>query len=174
MNFYAPRISTLLLSAATLTLSLTLTYSSAAQAQQPKRPECIAPAKPGGGFDLTCKIAQSAFLDSKALKAPMRVTYMPGGIGAVAYNAMVNQRSSDGQVITAFSGGSLLNLAQGKFGKYNAKEVKWLAAVGTDYGVIAVAEKSPYKSLKELSVALKNDPKKLCSVLVERSVDKIG
>ena len=23
----------------------------------PSRPECIAPAKPGGGFDLTCKLA---------------------------------------------------------------------------------------------------------------------
>ncbi len=27
--------------------------------------ECIAPAKPGGGFDLTCKLAQSALYDGK-------------------------------------------------------------------------------------------------------------
>ncbi len=26
------------------------------EAGQPKRPECIAPAKPGGGFDMTCKL----------------------------------------------------------------------------------------------------------------------
>ena len=25
--------------------------------------ECIAPAKPGGGFDLTCKVAQTALLE---------------------------------------------------------------------------------------------------------------
>ncbi|MCF5741979.1 tripartite tricarboxylate transporter substrate binding protein, partial [Pseudomonas syringae] len=25
---------------------------------EPKRPECIAPASPGGGFDLTCKLVQ--------------------------------------------------------------------------------------------------------------------
>ena len=56
---------------------------------EPKRPECIAPAKPGGGFDLTCKLAQSGLKDSGLLEAPMRVTYMPGGVGAVAYNAVV-------------------------------------------------------------------------------------
>jgi putative tricarboxylic transport membrane protein len=36
--------------------------------------ECIAPAKPGGGFDLTCKLAQSALLDGKYIADPMRVT----------------------------------------------------------------------------------------------------
>ena len=46
--------------------------------------ECIAPAKPGGGFDLTCKLAQSALMEGKYVADPMRVTYMPGGIGAVA------------------------------------------------------------------------------------------
>ena len=41
---------------------------------EPKRPECIAPAKPGGGFDLTCKLAQSGLKDNGLLQAPMRVT----------------------------------------------------------------------------------------------------
>ena len=58
-------------------------------ADEPKRPECIAPASPGGGFDLTCKLAQSALVNEKLLSKPMRVTYMPGGVGAVAYNAVV-------------------------------------------------------------------------------------
>ncbi len=55
----------------------------------PSRPECIAPAKPGGGFDLTCKLAQSGLRDTGILTDPMRVTYMPGGVGAVAYNKIV-------------------------------------------------------------------------------------
>ena len=62
---------------------------------EPKRPECIAPASPGGGFDLTCKLAQSALVNEKLLSKPMRVTYMPGGVGAVAYNAVVAQRPAD-------------------------------------------------------------------------------
>ena len=47
----------------------------------PKRPECVAPAKPGGGFDLTCKLAQTGLKDTGLLTEPMRVTYLPGGVG---------------------------------------------------------------------------------------------
>lgn len=130
-------------------------------ADEPKRPECIAPASPGGGFDLTCKLAQSALLDGKHLSSPMRVTYMPGGIGAVAYNSVVAQRSSDPGTITAFSTGSLLNLAQGKFGRYDETAVKWLAAVGTSYGAIAVRSDSEFKTLSDLVAALKEDPSKV-------------
>jgi len=125
------------------------------------KPECIAPAKPGGGFDLTCKLAQQALMDRKLISDPMRVTYMPGGIGAVAYNTIVAQRPADSNTIVAFSGGSLLNLAQGKFGKYTADDVKWLAGVGADYGVIAVYKDSPYKTLKDLLAAVKADPSKI-------------
>lgn len=125
---------------------------------EPKRPECIAPAKPGGGFDLTCKLAQSGLKDSGLLEAPMRVTYMPGGVGAVAYNAVVAQRAAEAGTITAFSSGSLLNLAQGKFGRYDENAVRWLAAVGTDYGAISVRADAPYQNLDELIAAVKKDP----------------
>ena len=49
----------------------------------------------------------------------MRVTYMPGGVGAVAYNAVVAQRPADAGTLVAWSSGSLLNLAQGKFGRFD-------------------------------------------------------
>jgi putative tricarboxylic transport membrane protein len=123
--------------------------------------ECIAPAKPGGGFDLTCKLAQSALMDAKVISDPMRVTYMPGGIGAVAYNAVVAQRPDAANTIVAFSGGSLLNLAQGKFGRYNENDVRWLAGIGTDYGALVVAENSPFKSVKDVLTAIKADPTKV-------------
>lgn len=132
-----------------------------AQAGPMDRSECIAPAKPGGGFDLTCKIVQSALQDGKYISDPMRVSYMPGGIGAVAYNAIVAQRPAENNTIVAFSGGSLLNLAQGKFGRYNENDVRWLAAIGSDYGAVIVAENSPLKSIKDLVAAIKADPSKV-------------
>ncbi|WP_068825466.1 Bug family tripartite tricarboxylate transporter substrate binding protein [Pseudomonas sp. BMS12] len=138
----------------------TLALSSQLLAE-PKRPECIAPAKPGGGFDLTCKLAQSGLKDTGLLKAPMRVTYMPGGVGAVAYNAVVAQRPKDPGTITAFSSGSLLNLAQGKFGRYDEHAVRWLAGIGTDYGAISVRADSPYQTLDDLVQALKKEPGKI-------------
>lgn len=135
-----------------------LAFAGQLLAAEPKRPECIAPAKPGGGFDLTCKLAQSGLKDGGLLEAPMRVTYMPGGVGAVAYNAVVAQRPKDPGTITAFSSGSLLNLAQGKFGRYDENAVRWLAAIGTDYGAISVRADAPWQTLGELVEAVKKDP----------------
>lgn len=123
--------------------------------------ECIAPAKPGGGFDLTCKLVQSALQEGKFITDPMRVTYMPGGIGAVAYNTVIAQKPDAANAIVAFSGGSLLNLAQGKFGRYNENDVRWVSAVGSDFGAVIVAENSPFKTLKDLITAVKADPTKV-------------
>jgi putative tricarboxylic transport membrane protein len=142
-------------------VSLAILFAAGTTAAAPEKPECIAPAKPGGGFDLTCKLGQAALQSGKYADAPMRITYMPGGIGAVAYNTVIAQRPDEGGTIVAFSGGSLLNLAVGKFGRYTAADVKWLAAVGADYGMVAVRADSPYKNLKDLIAALKADPTKV-------------
>jgi len=91
----------------------------------------------------------------------MRIVYMPGGIGAVAYNNIVAQHPDQPGTIVAFSGGSLLNLAQGKFGKYNVDDVRWLAGMATDYGVAVVRDDSPYQDLKSLMEAFKQDPTKI-------------
>ncbi|MBS9433514.1 Bug family tripartite tricarboxylate transporter substrate binding protein [Photorhabdus hainanensis] len=132
--------------------------SSVFAVSAPGKTECIAPAKPGGGFDLTCKLIQVSLLDTKEISKPMRVTFMPGGVGAVAYNAIVAQRPAEAGTIVAFSGGSLLNLSQGKFGRYNVNDVRWLASVGTDYGMIAVRADSPYRTLNDLMNAFKDNP----------------
>jgi putative tricarboxylic transport membrane protein len=76
-------------------------------------------------------------------------------------NAIVGQRPTDGNAIVAFSGGSLLNIAQGKFGKWTENDVRWLAAIGTDYGCISVRADSPYKTLNDLLQAIKADPSKV-------------
>ncbi|EOY5382100.1 Bug family tripartite tricarboxylate transporter substrate binding protein [Cronobacter dublinensis] len=141
-----------------LATSLAFSLTTAHAAEAPSRPECIAPAKPGGGFDLTCKLIQVSLQETGALEKPMRVTYMPGGVGAVAYNAIVAQRPGEPGTVVAFSGGSLLNLSQGKFGRYNVDDVRWLASVGTDYGMIAVRADSPWKTLGDLMKALEKDP----------------
>ncbi|MDI6835798.1 MAG: tripartite tricarboxylate transporter substrate-binding protein, partial [Rhizobiaceae bacterium] len=115
-------------------------------------------AKPGGGFDLTCRLAANALLETKQISTPMAVTYMEGGVGAVAYNHVIGKRGSDGNLITAASSGSALLIAQGKFGKYDENAVRWLGALGADYGVLVVSADSPYKTLGELVEAYKADP----------------
>ena len=120
--------------------------------------ECIAPAKSGGGFDVSCKLVQVMFNEAKILPQAMRTSYLLGGIGAVAFHTFVTKRPADSHALVAFSGGSLLNLAQGKFGPYSEDDVRWVAAIGMDYGVVAVRKNSPFQTLKDLVVALRANP----------------
>jgi putative tricarboxylic transport membrane protein len=124
----------------------------------PAKPECLAGAKPGGGFDVTCRLAANALLAAKLIDQPMAVTYMEGGVGAIAYNHVIGKRSADAALITAASTGSALLLAQGKFGSFDENAVRWIGALGADYGVIVVSANSPYKTMKELSDAYKAKP----------------
>jgi putative tricarboxylic transport membrane protein len=116
--------------------------------------ECIVPSKPGGGFDQTCKLARKALEGQDAL----RLSYMPGGIGAVAWSSIVSQRRAEPDTLVAFSGGSLLNLALGKLGRSSVSDVRWVAGLGMDYGMVAVSADSPYKTLRELMTAMRRDP----------------
>ena len=125
---------------------------------QAKSTECIAPAKPGGGYDLTCRLAANSLQETGLIEQPMMVSYMPGGIGAVAYNHVNGVRKDDPNLIVAASTGAAVNLALGKFGQYDAGEVRWLGALGVDYGAIVVKADAPWQNLKELAEDLKKQP----------------
>jgi putative tricarboxylic transport membrane protein len=143
----------------TLLLPLLLACLRAAAAD-PATAECLVPSKPGGAMDLTCKLAREGLQASPGAPA-LKLSYLPGGIGAVAWHTVVQQRRSEPNTLVAFSGGSLLNLAQGKFGKASANDVRWVAALGADYGVIAVRADSPYHTLRDLVEALRRDPQRI-------------
>jgi len=147
-----------------LTLSLALPTFAA----NIEKPECIAPAKPGGGFDLTCRVAQIGLKDQ--IPKLMQVTFMPGGIGAVAFNLFNTNRTDDPNAIVAFSSGSLLNIATGKYGKFTADDVRWLATAGADFGAVVVKGDSPYKTLDDVM----NEFKKSESSLVVGAGGSVG
>ncbi len=119
-----------------------------ASAYDIEKPECIAPAKPGGGFDLTCRVGQIGLKDQ--MPKLMQVTFMPGGIGAVAINLFNTTRTDDPNAIVAFSSGSLLNIATGKYGKWTENDVRFLATAGADFGAVVVKGDSPFKTLDDL------------------------
>lgn len=125
---------------------------------QSETTECIAPAKPGGGYDLTCRLAANGLQKTGLVDKPMMVSYMPGGIGAVAYNHVNGVRDDDPNLIVAASTGAAVNLALGKFGQYDANEVRWLGALGADYGAIVVKTDAPWDSLGALMKDLQTQP----------------
>lgn len=124
----------------------------------PANTECLVGAKPGGGFDLTCRLLATSLTNAKMVAAPMAVNYMEGGVGAVAYNHVIGTRPGDAGLVVAVSSGSALLLAQKKFGAHDESAVRWIGALGAEYGSIAVAADSPHKSLKDLMAAIKADP----------------
>jgi putative tricarboxylic transport membrane protein len=127
-----------------------------AVAQEITQPECIAPAQPGGGFDLTCRIAQNGLKGE--FDQPIQVTFMPGGIGAVAINLFNTTRTDDPNAIVAFSSGSLLNMATGKYGQWNEDDVRFTATAGQDYGAVIVRADSEFETLADVMAQLKEDP----------------
>ena len=133
--------------------ALAMLLSMPVTAAEIEKPECIAPAKPGGGFDLTCRIAQTGLKEQ--LDKVMQVTFMPGGIGAVAINLFNTTRTDDPNAIVAFSSGSLLNIATGKYGEWTENDVRFLATAGADFGAVIVKEDSKFKTLDDLMSAFK-------------------
>lgn len=124
----------------------------------PDKTECLVGAKPGGGFDLTCRLLGTALQNAKLIEKPMAITYMEGGVGAVAYNHVTGTRPGDPGLVVAASSGSALLLAQKKFGAHDENAVRWVGALGAEFGAVAVAADSPYKTLKDLIEAIKAKP----------------
>ncbi|MBP0482461.1 Bug family tripartite tricarboxylate transporter substrate binding protein [Sagittula salina] len=128
----------------------------AAQAQE--NPECIAPANPGGGWDFTCRQAGKTMQDLGLIDKTMQVVNLAGGGGGVAYAEVVNKRNDSNDLIVAASSATATRLAQGAYPGNTMDQVRWLASVGADYGVIAVAADSEVNTLPELLDQIKADP----------------
>lgn len=123
----------------------------------PQNPECVAPAAPGGGFDITCRLTTRMLTETGIVPVPIRTQNMPGGIGAVAINHINAQRRADPNVLVSFSTGSWLNMAQGRFGRFAENDVRWIGSVGADYGIIAVRRDSRFQTLPDLVNALREN-----------------
>ena len=123
--------------------------------------ECIAPANPGGGWDLTCRGAGRALRDLALVPGIVRVLNMPGAGGAIAYAHAVARREGDENVLIAASPATTLRLAQRQFGRFTEEDVRWIGAIAADYGVIAVHPGGPYKTLADVVRAWRADPASL-------------
>ncbi|MDB6454541.1 tripartite tricarboxylate transporter substrate-binding protein [Falsirhodobacter sp. 20TX0035] len=133
-------------------------WACLAQAAPPRAVTCIAPAQPGGGFDLTCRLLADA-LNGTGITVKSR--FMPGGVGAVAFNAIINQTPADPATVVAFSEGSIYNLSLGHYGARDMGDVRWLAALAVDYGAVVVRADAPWATLPDLLAAVKAEPQRV-------------
>lgn len=136
-------------------------FAAMAQDFKPENPECIAPANPGGGWDFTCRQVGKSLQDLGLIPGTMQVVNLAGGGGGVAYAEVVNKRKADNDLLVAASSSTSTRLAQGAYPGNTVDQVRWVASVGADYGVIAVAANSPINTLPELLEKIKTDPKSI-------------
>lgn len=120
--------------------------------------ECLAPANPGGGWDLTCRSVGRVLGELGLATGTVRTTNMPGAGGGVAMAHAVTRRRDDASLIVAASPATTLRLAQGQYGHLRETDVRWIGAIGAEYGIIAVATDAPWTDLQSLMRAWAADP----------------
>jgi putative tricarboxylic transport membrane protein len=119
---------------------------------------CIAPANPGGGWDLTCRAAAEALATVDHASPALHVANMPGDGGGIAYARIATGMRGREGVIAAASPSTLLGIAQNHYGKLTERDVRWIAAVGAEKSVVAVRVDAPWRSLREFVAAWRADP----------------
>lgn len=135
-----------------------------AQGFTPNRVNCIAPADPGGGWDFTCRSIAPIMTELGIVPGQIRTQNMPGAGGGVAYAHVVGQQEGNENLLVAASTATTTRIAQGQFQGFDADDVRWLGALGADYGVIGVAPDSPLNTLDDLLAKLREDPTSLTFV----------
>jgi putative tricarboxylic transport membrane protein len=141
-------------------------FAGAALAQfSPSNVECIAPASAGGGWDFTCRVPAAQVMTAiGVVDGSIQVTNMSGGGGGVAMANVVTQRSDDDNLIVAASVATATRLAQNAYAGFTADNIRWLGAVGADFGVLAVGTDSPLQNLDDLVEAMNSSPDDLTFV----------
>lgn len=120
--------------------------------------ECLAPANAGGGWDLTCRSVGRALADLDLVSGTVQVTNMPGAGGGIGFVHTVTQRDADRNLLVAASPSTTLNIALGLYGDLNERDVRWIGAVGAEYGALAVRTDAPWSTLSDMLDDWRRDP----------------
>jgi putative tricarboxylic transport membrane protein len=129
-----------------------------AEAAYPDKPiDIIAPASPGGGWDLTCRLSAKVLKESGLVTQPIVVSNKTGGFGMVAMTDIVRNRRKDDYVLLAFSAVLTTQMATNN-NPYRWKDITPVASLFVDYGTIGVRKDSKYATMKDLLEDWKKNP----------------
>jgi putative tricarboxylic transport membrane protein len=145
----------------TLALAATPLSLACAEPENTRGWECLAPAGAWGGWDLTCRSVGQVLAQLGLAPGLVRTTNLPGAGGGVAFARTVARRSTDANVLVAASPSTTLRLAQGQYGSLTEDDVRWIGALGAEYGILAVAANAPWRTLDDLLDTWRDDPSAL-------------
>lgn len=123
--------------------------------------ECLAPAAAGGGWDLTCRLTVDVLRELDLTDGSLRTVNLPGAGGGVGFAHTVGQRRGDPDLLVAASPATTLRLAQGQYGSLEVDDVRWVGALGAEYGIVAVAADAPWQTLPELLADWRRRPEEI-------------
>jgi tripartite-type tricarboxylate transporter receptor subunit TctC len=122
-----------------------------------KKIEFVAPASPGGGWDLTARSMQKILEEEKLIDQPINVVNKPGGSGEVGWKYL---KTKDAHTLAINSSLVITNHLLGH-SKLTYKDFTPIAILTTEWSSIAVPTDSKIKSAKEVMEKLKKNPKSL-------------
>src|SRR5262245_5647906 len=139
--------------AATAALALPI---SPAHAQSMAQLRLIAPAAPGGGWDLTARVMQQA-LQREGLARLAPVENIPGAAGTIGLARFIGAERGRGDVLMV-SGLIMLGGIVTHQSPVTLRDTVPIARLTGEYEVIAVPAASPLRSLQDLIAAFKAQP----------------
>lgn len=122
-----------------------------------KNIEIVAPASPGGGWDLTARSIQQGLKDNNLVDSNINVINKPGGGGEVGWKYL---ESKDAHFLSVNSSLLLTNNLLGQ-SQLTHKDFTPIATLATEWISIAVPVDSEFTSATEVMEKLKKDPKSL-------------
>ena len=127
---------------------------------QPNRPVAfIAGTAAGGALDLTARLLQKVWDDSKIISSPVVVINKPGAGNGIAWSYL-NARGADGHAIAISTTNLVSNPVMGTH-SIGHRDITQLAILFDDYFIFLVRADSPIKTLIDVKERLLKDPASL-------------
>jgi putative tricarboxylic transport membrane protein len=119
--------------------------------QAVNRLQIMAPADPGGGWDLTARAMSTSLKDAKIAKATT-VTNVPGAGGTIGLAQLGNEKSEDYLMVMGLV---MIGAIETSQSPVTLDDVTPIARLTAEDEVIVVPADSPYKTIKDLGDDLK-------------------
>ncbi|WP_088006883.1 tripartite tricarboxylate transporter substrate binding protein [Indiicoccus explosivorum] len=144
-----------LLAASALALAACSEEASGEGETFPTEPiEIVAPASPGGGWDLTARSLQKVLEDNELVEEDITVTNKPGGGGEVGWQYLSEQ---DAHTLAVNSSLLITNNLLGT-SELTYEDFTPLATLATEWQSVAVPADSEIDDVEELMQKIKDDP----------------
>jgi putative tricarboxylic transport membrane protein len=118
----------------------------------------MAPAAPGGGWDQTARVAQKT-LETTERGRRVEVFNVPGAGGTIGLAQLAKARG-DGRLLM-MTGLVMVGAIEQNKSSVNLTQVTPIAKITTDYEVVVVPAKSPFRTLADMMKAWRADPAKV-------------